>query len=175
MLSLAIVTLSPSSPAISSSAGAIIRQGPHHSAQKSTRTGLSEPRTSEAKLWSVTVLVAMAGDSPGGVQRLTAIWAFVQALSRHQFHEFRAGCVEQGRGHAATGKDYLQGLHVGAHLGAVRIGDIRVGRRNLARLEIDYQHTLVLYTQPVDRAGDHAAVGKRGRKRRFPERSGAEQ
>ena len=39
-LSLAIVTLSPCSPAISSRIGAIILHGPHHSAQKSTRTGL---------------------------------------------------------------------------------------------------------------------------------------
>jgi hypothetical protein len=46
MLSFATVTLSPSSLLISSSAGAIIRHGPHHSAQKSTRTGLSEPITS---------------------------------------------------------------------------------------------------------------------------------
>src|SRR5262245_38049852 len=35
-LSLTILTFSPSEPAISSSAGAIIRHGPHHSAQKST-------------------------------------------------------------------------------------------------------------------------------------------
>src|SRR5690349_20629056 len=62
MLSLATVTLSPSSLEISSSAGAIIRHGPHHSAQKSTRTGPSAPSTSEAKLWSVTVLVPMAGN-----------------------------------------------------------------------------------------------------------------
>ena len=62
MLILAMVTLSPSSAAISSSAGAIIRHGPHHSAQKSTSTGLSAPSTSVAKLWSVTVLVAMAAN-----------------------------------------------------------------------------------------------------------------
>src|SRR5438094_10130594 len=37
-LSLTILTLSPSEPAISSSAGAIIRQGPHHPAQTSTTT-----------------------------------------------------------------------------------------------------------------------------------------
>src|SRR6202012_410259 len=46
ILILAIVTLSPSSLANSSSAGAIMRQGPHHSAQKSTRTGFLESRTS---------------------------------------------------------------------------------------------------------------------------------
>src|ERR1700761_6373260 len=46
MFSLAIVTLSPSSADNSSSAGAIMRQGPHHSAQKSTRTGFLASRTS---------------------------------------------------------------------------------------------------------------------------------
>src|SRR5207253_3465981 len=38
-LSLTILTLSPIAPEISSSAGAIMRHGPHHSAQKSTTTG----------------------------------------------------------------------------------------------------------------------------------------
>src|SRR5947208_2082521 len=46
MFSLAMVTLSPSSADNSSSAGAIMRQGPHHSAQKSTRTGFLASRTS---------------------------------------------------------------------------------------------------------------------------------
>src|ERR1700744_141752 len=46
MFSLAMVILSPSSAASSSSAGAIIRQGPHHSAQKSTSTGFLASRTS---------------------------------------------------------------------------------------------------------------------------------
>src|SRR4051794_15857244 len=58
MLTLAIVILSPCSEAISSSTGATILQGPHHSAQKSTRTGLSLPRTSTSNVASVTVLVA---------------------------------------------------------------------------------------------------------------------
>src|SRR3954471_15506162 len=60
MLSLTTVTLSSSSRPISSRAGAIIRQGPHHSAQKSTRTGLSEPITSSWKLSSGTVLVPIS-------------------------------------------------------------------------------------------------------------------
>lgn len=42
--------LSGNSSAIASSAGAIARQGPHHGAQKSTRTGLLLLRTSEANL-----------------------------------------------------------------------------------------------------------------------------
>src|SRR3954452_582106 len=60
MFSLAIVSLSACSAAISSRTGATILHGPHHSAQKSTRTGLSLPRTSVAKLASVTVLVLPA-------------------------------------------------------------------------------------------------------------------
>src|SRR3978361_2389824 len=60
MLSLTTVTFSWSSRPISSSAGAIIRQGPHHSAQKSTRTGLSEASTSCSKLSSVTFLVPIS-------------------------------------------------------------------------------------------------------------------
>src|SRR3954465_11511541 len=60
MLSLAIVSLSACSAAISSSTGATILHGPHHSAQKSTRTGLSLPRTSVANVASVTVLVLPA-------------------------------------------------------------------------------------------------------------------
>src|ERR687898_2938511 len=64
MLSLAIVSLSPCSEAISSRTGATILHGPHHSAQKSTRTGLSLPRTSSAKVASVTVTVLPAMVSP---------------------------------------------------------------------------------------------------------------
>src|SRR5271168_830708 len=55
----ATVSLPANSPASSSSAGPIILQGPHHSAQKSTSTGpvLLASTTSVAKLWSVTGLV----------------------------------------------------------------------------------------------------------------------
>src|SRR5688572_8880190 len=49
--------LSACSPAISSRIGETWRHGPHHSAQKSTTTGLSADRTSALKLSSVTVLV----------------------------------------------------------------------------------------------------------------------
>src|SRR3954452_18440810 len=65
MFSFAIVSLSPCSAAISSRTGATILQGPHHSAQKSTSTGLSLPSTSLAKLVSVTFTVLPAiGRSP---------------------------------------------------------------------------------------------------------------
>ena len=57
-LNLAIFTLPCISVAISSSAGAIIRHGPHHSAQKSTTTGSLDSMTSVAQLASVTLAVA---------------------------------------------------------------------------------------------------------------------
>src|SRR5215217_322745 len=58
-LSFTILTLSPIAPAISSSAGAIMRQGPHHSAQKSTTTGPFALSTSASKSVSETLPTAM--------------------------------------------------------------------------------------------------------------------
>lgn len=53
MLSLTTLTLPFISEAISSSAGAIMRHGPHHSAQKSTTTGSADLSTSCSKVASV--------------------------------------------------------------------------------------------------------------------------
>src|SRR5689334_22001902 len=58
-LSLTILTLPPSEPAISSSAGAIMRHGPHHSAQKSTTTGSFALSTSVSKSASETLPTPM--------------------------------------------------------------------------------------------------------------------
>src|SRR6516225_2268447 len=58
-LSLTTFTLGPSEPAISSSAGAMLRQGPHHSAQKSTTTGLVAFNTSDSNVLSETLPTAM--------------------------------------------------------------------------------------------------------------------
>src|SRR4051812_40230603 len=58
-LSLTILTLSPMVPAISSRAGAIMRHGPHHSAQKSTTTGLVDLSTSASKVASDTLPTVM--------------------------------------------------------------------------------------------------------------------
>src|SRR5476651_678764 len=77
MFSLTILTLSACSVAISSSTGATMRQGPHHSAQKSTNTGVSLAKTSVAKVSSVTdwvvptvgscrLSIGCAGRSSGG-------------------------------------------------------------------------------------------------------------
>src|SRR5690348_434238 len=66
MSSLAMVILSAYSAAISSSAGATWRHGPHQVAQKSTSTGLSLLSTSVSKVSSVTVMVAPATGAPWG-------------------------------------------------------------------------------------------------------------
>src|SRR3989454_1497761 len=57
--SFTILTLSPIAPEISSRAGAIMRQGPHHSAQKSTTTGPVALSTSASKSASETLPTAM--------------------------------------------------------------------------------------------------------------------
>ncbi len=62
-LTLAIFTRPFISLEISSSAGPIARQGPHHSAQKSTTTGSADCSTSCSKLASVTFTVAIAEKS----------------------------------------------------------------------------------------------------------------
>src|SRR5215217_1417413 len=109
MLSFAIVSLSPCSAAISSRTGATILQGPHHSAQKSTSTGLSLPSTSLAKLVSVTVTVLPAiGRSP-----LCLAWGawwvkptrgsfsslpFVEGLGEPPLRVDRGGGTGAGRG-----------------------------------------------------------------------------
>jgi hypothetical protein len=54
MFSFAMVSSAAISPAISSNAGAMVLHGPHHSAQKSTKTGFDDCSTSSEKLSSVT-------------------------------------------------------------------------------------------------------------------------
>ena len=58
---LATISLPSYSSASSSSAGPIILHGPHHSAQKSTRTGTVASSTSPWNVLSVTLTVAIAG------------------------------------------------------------------------------------------------------------------
>src|SRR5437762_5648491 len=55
-LSLAALRFCALSRAISSTTGETMWQGTHHSAQKSTRTGRSDPKTRSAKSWSDTCM-----------------------------------------------------------------------------------------------------------------------
>src|SRR4029450_12133405 len=64
MSSLATVTLPPYSLATSSRTGAKSLQGPHHSAQKWTRTGLPDCRTSLSNVASETCLMASLMENP---------------------------------------------------------------------------------------------------------------
>src|SRR4249919_232108 len=70
MSSLATVILPPYSLATSSSAGANILHGPHHSAQKSTSTGCPDCSTSLSKVASETCLIAADMENPLGKTRL---------------------------------------------------------------------------------------------------------
>src|SRR5690242_20430731 len=173
MLSLAIVTFSPRSLAISSSAGAIIRHGPHHSAQKSTRTGPSAPSTSEAKLWSVTVLVAMAANLR--CQKLTNIWAVRSRLSRRHVEQLRSGRIEQRCADLPIGKNDSKRGGVRVHLCAVGSGDHAFAFGYPACLEIEHGHAVVLNEQAVSGAGDNTPVRECRCERRFAERSRPEQ
>src|SRR6476660_6992784 len=104
MFSLAIVSLSPCSAEISSSTGATILHGPHHSAQKSTSTGLSLPSTSLAKLVSVTVTVLPAiGRSPS---RLAWKCSLGEPIER-RFYALPAcaSALVEGLGEPALGVD----------------------------------------------------------------------
>src|SRR5687767_10606083 len=60
MFTFPIFTLSPYSVASSSSTGAIILHGPHHSAQKSTSTGTEDLTTSSPKFVCVRVTIFAA-------------------------------------------------------------------------------------------------------------------
>src|SRR5438046_4435454 len=76
--SFTILTLSPIAPEISSSAGAIMRQGPHHSAQKSTTTGPVALSTSASKSVSETLPTAI------GIPR--SVWKDAASRNRRSDH-----------------------------------------------------------------------------------------
>src|SRR5215210_9033900 len=110
MLSLAMVSLSPCSAAISSRTGATILQGPHHSAQKSTSTGLSLPSTSLAKLVSVTVTVLPAiGRSPSrlawkcSVGEPTKRWKYARSALVEGVGKPALGVDRRGRARSRRG------------------------------------------------------------------------
>src|SRR2546425_4031824 len=72
-LSLTTFTLPSREPAISSSAGAIWRHGPHHSAQKSTTTGLVAFNTSVSNVLSDTLPTVM-GITSSSSRRKSNLW-----------------------------------------------------------------------------------------------------
>src|SRR5689334_24094158 len=83
--SFTILTFSPIAPAISSSAGAIMRQGPHHSAQKSTTTGPFALSTSASKSASETLPTAM------GIPRSVGEARFAESRRDHGMKPMNGG------------------------------------------------------------------------------------
>src|SRR5688500_16971864 len=71
--SLTIFNLPAYSSANSSRTGAIILQGPHHCAQKSTRTGPADFSTSSSKLASVTCDIYWFINFPSSIRLLTGL------------------------------------------------------------------------------------------------------
>src|SRR6476661_4540060 len=104
VLSLTMVT-SSWSRAISSRTGATARHGPHHSAQKSTSTGLSLLRTSASNVASVVLETApMGGPFNSGVRA----GSWVDPAGRVRQHRRRSMGEEpfgvEGRGTAGAGR-----------------------------------------------------------------------
>ena len=88
MLTLPILTLPSYSSASSSSSGAIILHGPHHSAQKSTSTGDGDCRTCCAKLSCVSV--TMSGEA---IIKIKISWmAAASASVLNAEHRDKARC-----------------------------------------------------------------------------------
>src|SRR3954469_12073552 len=103
MLSLTTSILSAYSVAISSRIGATWRQGPHHSAQKSTRTGLSDLSTCDSKSASVTAARFATGSS-------FLFAAYAAALGGHRSeHHGADGCSASARGGCRVSVDVTPG------------------------------------------------------------------
>src|ERR1700685_267823 len=80
MFNFATVTLPFMSVAMSSRNGAIILQGPHHSAQKSTSTGPGALRTSSLKDWSLILVVLALMVAPVLASKIRGV---LKAASRY--------------------------------------------------------------------------------------------
>src|SRR5919204_3050672 len=166
-LSFTILTLPLSVPAISSSAGAIMRQGPHHSAQKSTTTGSVAFRTSESKVASETLLTAMGNTSfllnGGWDANLGTRSASVKAASRRRDGgergvEPRVGNLHEIR-HISPherGVNALARVEPRKH-GAIKrkLGDVRVhaGWRRAIGLVVGDQDGVAGHREAIDLAG----------------------
>ena len=102
--SLPMENLSACSVANSSRIGAIILQGPHHSAQKSTRIGFSDAPMTSSKVASVRVVMLLAHNyllgavsAPG--QPLLASGAYIPCASSQRSASIAAMQPEPADGH----------------------------------------------------------------------------
>src|SRR5690606_41000842 len=106
MLSFRTSILSPISFESSSTKGLICLQGPHHSAQKSTSTGLSDFRTSCSKLLSVTGLLISRVSLGYGRSQPTADRKSTRLNSSHVKISYAVFCLKKKKPkEAACGLD----------------------------------------------------------------------
>src|SRR6185312_8066720 len=156
ILTLATVTRPAISVASSSRNGAIILQGPHHSAQKSTSTGPLAPRTSLSNVPSLTAVgfmrnpLAPIGDDIRGAEIPTSRQVPCEPLraDRHQARCFRP---QDRTGDLATGINPRQRCAIAGELADVYLRDFVLALRRRAHgLVIDNQHALPGDDQPVD-------------------------
>src|SRR5436305_4984860 len=178
-LSLTIFTLAPSEPAISSSAGAIIRQGPHHSAQKSTTTGSVAFNTSDSNVASETLPTAMAIPRYCLRKRMPNLWTprrSVKAASRGgdagersielrrgDFHEVGYIGPDQCGANGFVRIKLSQHRAIERELSHIGIRNVLDAlRRRPIGLVIRKQHRIICYDEPVHLAGDgYGALGAR--------------
>ena len=103
-------TLPTYSFASSSTIGAIIRQGPHHGAQKSTSTGISHCNTISFHVLSVT---SLAGKKKNG----TIHYRYIQQTSwrlKHSFHWHISNIIFSYTNHSLTNQNPICHIHKSA-------------------------------------------------------------
>src|SRR2546426_9215530 len=98
MFTLPTLTFPSYSLASSSRIGAIILQGPHHSAQKSTSTGVGEFSTSCSKLASVNMTIFRAAITRQSAWRIDTIVEVVGKLQHQHPNEHQHADERRGDG-----------------------------------------------------------------------------
>src|SRR4029434_9375306 len=92
-LSLAMVILPLCSSAISSSTGLIILHGPHHSAQKSTSTGVLDLSTSLSNVASVTAAALLISSVQSGSLPLGTSTSSFGSSPQPRFNDHGLPCI----------------------------------------------------------------------------------
>src|SRR3546814_4117598 len=181
MLILATVTRPPISAAISSKAGAIILQGPHHSAQKSTRKGPEAFKTSCSKVPSLVALVLMEtypcdDDAPvpagsglilrSWIKCRERRWEASRRVTRQQriaeLHQTGLIRPDQIAANLPTGIDPGQQGTVSRHLPEVECRHVLGPQRRWAlALVVDQPDRLVFYQKAIHLPRDHLRPRRR--------------
>src|SRR6516164_1846058 len=156
MLTLATVNLPAMSAARSSRKGPIILQGPHHSAQKSTRTGPLARSTSASKLLSVTAIgfirmfLRLTRAEIRGAEKATSrrVTRKGRRTDRHQPRAFRP---QQGTADLASGINAGKRRSIDCQLPQIKRRDRLLGSGwRTQGFVIDDQHAVFGDDEPID-------------------------